>query len=129
MMSNMMQITNPAREQEKRERRAEWANYSRRVLKDDRRLAGEAELLGSEKEGIREGLASLKSVVIGGDGDLGRGNTDSSHGTMSYTRRRERGGQGKMKQKSVSVLERPKDKQERNRKNRVEMTHHKFEHR
>jgi hypothetical protein len=59
----------------------------RRILKDDGRLAREAELLGGEEEGVREGLSAEETLVVGGDGDLGRDDPDSGHSAVGWTTR------------------------------------------
>jgi hypothetical protein len=60
----------------------------RRVLKNDRRFAREAELPGGEEEGVGEGLSSEKALVVGGDCDLGRNNANSGHGSVGYQAKR-----------------------------------------
>ena len=60
------------------------ADTAGRVFEDDTFLGVVAEALGSEEEGIGERLAILKTLVVGGDGDFGRGDTNTSHATVSY---------------------------------------------
>lgn len=57
-----------------------------RIFEDDTLLGVETELFGGEEEGVREGLAVLETLVVGGDGD-GRGSdTDASHASVSCSK-------------------------------------------
>ena len=50
-----------------------------RVLENDTASCVEAELLGGEEEWVGRGLARLETLVVRGDGDARRGDTDASH--------------------------------------------------
>ena len=66
-----------------RPRRDTRLDPRRRVLKDHTPLGIEPELRRSEEERVWGWLASLETLVAGGDGDLGWGEPDTVHAAVS----------------------------------------------
>ena len=55
-----------------------------RILENDTACGIKAELLGSEQERVRRGLARLETLVVRGDGDARRDDADAGHTSVCY---------------------------------------------